>query len=732
MRVFVYLLFVYLSLNKLNYMKKILLILFVFFYVNAFSQISVKEGSFHKIDGYLMLDRDDHRDINWKPMALIKLTTEGMTAEERARLIFKGNMATYFDVHQMGYETYVYLTAQAAEFVEIIHPDYGKTEFWFPEDLCDFCGYEMVVQYQPLAPKNGQEKSKINYLVVTADRPDASIYINGDLVGEKEISIPLTIGVKYNWKVECKYYHTESGDIIIKEGDANEINVVMRPAYGFIEVKTPEPGATVYIDGENVGKTPYKSNKLTSGDYKVRVVKEMYKTVEQVVTVTDNNTATAYIEMPANFVNITVNTDPDSEIYLDNIYKAKGTWSGRLSEGTHYFEARKASHEASGKNVTLVLGQDQTVTIDAPKPIYGFLSINSDPMRADIYIDGVHYGQTPKVINELLVGSHELVLKKDGCTDAKRIINIEKDQTLNIKEILSTGREISIKTGANNDQVYINGDYAGLTPLNIILPYGTHSVMLKRGSQTISKTINVSMSNSSQKDFFFTFGKIIEITSSKSGDEIYINGEYRGKTPAKFDFELGKYTIKVKRGKMEETKTVSITNSSSSSIYFSPREESLYEYLKYGVNFVTVNAAYSIMPQTSFGITFGSVDEFGWYASLMSNFNFNGMGNPSTQTGTVMLTGESCSTRISATAGVVILLTEPLYVRAGLGYGMRMKYWKTNNDYWALYELDTYKGLDLTAGVMLNTKKVSYSFDVVTTNFKTMEFKLGIGLNWKK
>ena len=206
MRVFVYLLFVYLSLNKLNYMKKILLILFVFFYVNAFSQISVKEGSFHKIDGYLMLDRDDHRDINWKPMALIKLTTEGMTAEERARLIFKGNMATYFDVHQMeGYETYVYLTAQAAEFVEIIHPYYGKTEYWFPEDLCDFCGYEMVVQYQPLAPKTGQEKSKINYLVVTADRPDASIYINGDLVGEKEISVPLTIGVKYNWKVDCKY-----------------------------------------------------------------------------------------------------------------------------------------------------------------------------------------------------------------------------------------------------------------------------------------------------------------------------------------------------------------------------------------------------------------------------------------------------------------------------------------------------------------------------------------------
>ena len=31
--------------------------------------------------------------------------------------------------------------------------------------------------------------------------------------------------------------------------------------------------------------------------------------------------------------------------------------------------------------------------------------------------------------------------------------------------------------------------------------------------------------------------------SSKSGDEIYINGEYRGKTPAKFDFELPAYSM---------------------------------------------------------------------------------------------------------------------------------------------------------------------------------------------
>ena len=156
-------------------MKKLLLLLFVFISLNAFSQIKVKEGSFHRIDGYLMLDKDDHRDIDWKPMALIKLTTENMNAEQRARLRFKGNLETQIDVElaEIG-ETHLYISAQAATFLEIIHPDYGKTEFTFPMDLCDFCGYEMVIEYTPKITE-----PQFGFLAISSEPSDADIYIDG-------------------------------------------------------------------------------------------------------------------------------------------------------------------------------------------------------------------------------------------------------------------------------------------------------------------------------------------------------------------------------------------------------------------------------------------------------------------------------------------------------------------------------------------------------------------------
>lgn len=91
-----------------------------------------------------MLDKHDHIDDNNVPMALIKISTENISAEQRRRITFKGNLATYFDVLFKSSEIYLYLSTTAT-FIEISHPDYGKTKYWLPEVLCDYCGYEMTI-----------------------------------------------------------------------------------------------------------------------------------------------------------------------------------------------------------------------------------------------------------------------------------------------------------------------------------------------------------------------------------------------------------------------------------------------------------------------------------------------------------------------------------------------------------------------------------------------------------
>ncbi len=708
-------------------MKKLLLILLTFISLTSLAQMRVKENSFRKIDGFVMLDKSEHYDDNDQPMALIKISTENITAEERRRITFKGNLATYFDVHFEPTEIHLYITAKTADFIEIHHPDYGKTEFTLPFDLKDFCGYEMVLQYIPIG-LNPNVTQQNNYLTIISDQPNASIYIDDQYVSDGFKS--LAIGTTHSWRIECDMYHTESGTVTITKDEPITIEKQLRPAYGFIKIDSkPESDAVVFINNKKVGTTPYQSDKMASGTYNVRVVKDMYKTTEQTFVIIDGNTTNALLDMAANFINLTVETDPNSDIYIDEQLKGKGKWNGRISDGAHFVEVKKDKHRTVSKNLNLVLGKDEVIKIEAPAPITGMLDVSSVPVKADVYLNGKHYGTTPRIISDLIIGDYTLKLEKDGCASVTKNITIEENQALTIKENLPTGKEVVIKTDTSGDKVYIDGNYVGTTPLTTNLSYGKHEVKATRGNQNATKTVEV-MTTSAKDEFVLTFGKMIAINSSAKGDDIYVDGVKVGETPMEIDFSLGSHEVEVRRGKLYETKTLQVSKNSSGSYNFVPRKEPLDKYLSRGINFVTLNAAYSSAPQTSFGLTYGQVKKVGWFVSAMSGLDFTGFNTIDKSYDKVILTGNTASTRLSVMGGFITRIGGPVYFKVGAGYGMIVRCCETISGEYVEYTPDTYKGVDLSAGLQFNLRNITFDIDAVTTNFQMTEIKIGIGVNW--
>ena len=708
-------------------MKKFLLVLLLFLSLTSFAQMKVKENSFRKIDGFVMLDKSEHYDDNNLPMALIKISTENITAEERRRITFKGNLATYFDVRLQPSEIYLYISARVATFIEIHHPDYGKTEFILPFDLDDFCGYEMVLQYVPLVV-NSNVAQRNNYLTITSDQPNASIYIDDQYVSDGFKS--LEIGTTHTWRIDCDLYHTESGTVMITEGEPITIEKKLRPAYGFINIKSePESDAVVFINNKKVGTTPYQSDKMASGTYNIRVVKDMYKTTEQTFTITDENTTNAVVKLSADFVNLTIDTDIDSDIYIDEQYKGKGKWSGRIFDGAHFVEVKKDKHRTISKNLNLVLGKDVNIEIEAPEPITGMLDISSVPVKADIYINGKHYGTTPRIISDLLIGDYTMKLEKQGCASVTKIITIEENTTLAIKEELANGKEVVIKTDKSGDKIYVDDNYIGTSPITTNLSYGSHNLKALRDSQIAVKTVEVK-TTTVKDEFVLAFGKMINITSNKTGDDIYVDGKKVGTTPMEIDFSLGKHEVEVRRGKLYEKKDLQVTKNGVSSYHFIPKKEPLNKYLDRGITFVTLNGAYSSAPQTAFGLTFGRVKKMGWYVSAMSNFDFTGFDVIDKSYEEVILTGETASTRISVTGGFMAKIGGPVYLKLGAGYGMIVRACETISGEYVEYKPNTFKGVDLSAGLQLNLRNIAIGIDAVTTNFQMTEIKIGIGVNF--
>ena len=697
------------------------------------SQLRVVEGSFKEIPGFV--DMSEKTDDNNKPFAVVIIKTLNINEQERAKLRFSSDAMSYVEVEYRVGEVWLYVSYYAS-FLKIKHPDLSSApDFYLPFDMQPRHGYELVLEKYNVAP--APDAQTINYLIVRCDQPDASICIDGSFVGMKEGSKALGVGEKHSWQIDCGLYHSESGEVTITEGEPVTVERNLRPAYGFLKVtSSPENGATVFINNNKVGTTPYSSERLQSGSYNVRVMKEMFSLSEKSFLVKDNETTVANMVLNPNFATLSLNTDPASDIFIDGERVAKGQWNGRLSSGTHLVEARKPSHRNSSLKVNLSNGENKTVTIPNPEPIYSMLDINSQPMGAKILIDGEDFGTTPRVIKNILVGEHTLSLVKQGCAKLEKTFTLKEKEMLSLNEKLDSGKIITVTTDKEGDEIYVDGTFAGHSPLDVSMGYGRHTVKAIREGKSVVKDIDVKI-NGTQTQLTLEFGKIITITTDKEGDAIYVDGKLAGESPLSIDLSFGSHDIKSVRDKKSDEKRIEVKKDggvSSVSLYL--RAETAANYVRNGITFVTANASVSNYGTPSFGVTFGKVKKVGWFVSATTNFNFK-KAELVTEYGLIdggfpgYQQGSRRNARLSLLGGVVVKLYGPLCFRAGAGYGSNTNLWTTLGGQTVKFSTESFSGIEATLGMQLNIKGLTVSLDMLTTNFKTLEAKIGVGVCFK-
>ena len=653
--------------------KFLLLFLTLVLSVPLFAQLEVKEGSFKKVDGFVNLNPNIQSDDNDVLYAVVKIRTENINDKQRHELLFEGNLATFIEVEYKVGEVWVYISSSPATYLKISHPDLSSTEFWFPFDLEPKKGYELTIvnklNYAPVS-----EISDYNYLIVKADQNNAMIYFDDVFIGQQEASKLYKVGEKHMWRIDCDYYHQEEGESEIILGDPIMIEKVLRPAFGYINVTSePENGAMVLVDGKNVGTTPYKSGIIKSGQHTVKIVKEMFNESEKVITVTDGNTTDVKIAMSAKFVNVTVQTDYESDIYIDNKKVGKGSWTGRLYDGDHIFEAKKASHRTSSKNARITLGKDEKIVIPDPLPIYGSLNVTSNPIGASIIVDGKDHGTTPMVINKVLIGKHSIKIDKKGCNPETREVNVTENTMIDVNVTLSVGENVMITTSPSDARIYIDGKEAGVSPLKTVLSYGYHTISAQKGKKSAYKSINITQN-------------------------------------------VNKVQLALEK-------------------------ETLSSYVQNGYKFINLNGAINQYGDLSYGLTIGNMKKFGWFASFMTNFNFDtkydyecDANHYVTVDGNLYYpkyTSNKSFSSLSLMGGVLMRLSGPVAMRVGVGYGMRVKRYETDNRYWVKNTAISTQGLDTSLGLQCNFRGLIISIDCVTTNFKAYEVKIGLGYGIK-
>ena len=286
-----------------------------------------------------------------------------------------------------------------------------------------------------------EEEIAKQYLSFQITPADAFLEVNGNIwsLSDGYAAELLDYG-KYEYRISAKDYHDEVG-IIELGAEKKSIKVDLRPAYGWVEITAASPdiiGAKAYIDNSYVGTIPFKSEKLSSGEHTLRIANKMYKDYVNKIVITDNNVLSVSPILAQNFATVTFTTLEGAEIWIDRERRGVTSWTGRMEYGDHEIETKKASHHSQKKIYSISQSTDGgTISLLQPIPIYGSLTIDTKPYGSSVYLDGELKGETPLFLSKLLIGSHEVEIRKSGRVSMRKIITISEGEIYNFKDELA-------------------------------------------------------------------------------------------------------------------------------------------------------------------------------------------------------------------------------------------------------------------------------------------------------
>ena len=176
----------------------------------------------------------------------------------------------------------------------------------------------------------------------------------------------------------------DKGDFVfwVASSGAQTDTPAPRPSKTSLSITSNISGASVYLDGQQIGSAPIQHKTVDSGLHKIRVTKAGYEAYETSVTIGAGRHVTldAVLEKEAPAAgNLYVNVRPsDAKIRILNIGPAYARGMA-LSSGDYHVEVSKDGYEIKNEWVAVSAGEDRYVTIVLKQSVSTFVAEGFSP-----------------------------------------------------------------------------------------------------------------------------------------------------------------------------------------------------------------------------------------------------------------------------------------------------------------------------------------------------------------
>ena len=387
------------------------------------------------------------------PYAVVRVLLEGnakeVTAAKKMLGVYTGVLSQGLKASYLDFENEIlFLVPSSSGHVELSCGDgcARQTILELPK-LESNALYMGKVHYRPAAPlqESAPEVVKTQYFKFRLTPANASVAVSGN--GEEMLLVTKEGGLAsgklkfgtYHYRITADRYYPEEGNFEVSESQT-EMAIALRPQFGWLTVtgNLSTQGAYIFATNKStgvmmqLGTIPLTNKELDEGEYTLHIQKEQYKDYSTALTITSDNITNIDVALEENFAVLTLATQTGADIYMDGDRIATSTWTGTLELGKHTFETRQASHKTAYTVLDITpQSNGKTLQLKKPIPIYGSLAVEGTPDDANVYVDGRKVGTTPLVVNDLLIGSHQVRIEKENYTsDMKEVTVVENKESL--------------------------------------------------------------------------------------------------------------------------------------------------------------------------------------------------------------------------------------------------------------------------------------------------------------
>jgi hypothetical protein len=208
----------------------------------------------------------------------------------------------------------------------------------------------------------------------------------------------------------------------------------------------------------------------------------------------------------------------------------------------------------------------------------GNISVSSLPTGAAVLLDGITTGTTtPTIIENVVSGSHIVLLRVTGYQNYTQSVVVSDNATSTVSATLTSStpspNSMYFYSNPSGATVYINNNLQGHTPLTLgSVPDGNYHIVIQYTgysdwSQNITVNNNVQTVNATLTPISATNGSIV-LESDPSNAAVYLNTEYKGKTPITINISHGTYRVVMqKTGYLDWSNRISVTAGTRTDVY---------------------------------------------------------------------------------------------------------------------------------------------------------------------